>query len=240
LSGSIFPNAAWRLTWALNTLKDVDEQIQLPGFYDEVIPPTERDLELLALLPEEGEHLLDTYGLHGFLKDLKGGVELQREAVFQPTCTICGLRAGYQGKGTKTVMPAEAMAKVDFRLVPEQMPEDVVQQLRQHLDSYGYGDIEVTYLGGEPPARTDPDDPFLQLVVQCAEEVYGQPQIISPMIGGSGPNHAFIHSLGVPVATAGAGYPDSRVHAPNENLVIEHFVNGVRHTARIVAYFAET
>jgi acetylornithine deacetylase/succinyl-diaminopimelate desuccinylase-like protein len=239
LSGSIFPNAAWRLTWALNTLKDVDEHIQLPGFYDKVIPPTERDLELLALLPEESEHLLETYGLNGFLKDLKGGVELQREAVFQPTCTICGLRAGYQGKGTKTVMPAEAMAKVDFRLVPDQMPQEVVQQLREHLDTNGFGDIEVTYLGGEPPARTDPDDPFLQLVVQSAKEVYGQPQIISPIIGGSGPNHAFIHTLGVPVATAGAGYPDTRAHAPNENLVIEHFLNGVRHTARIVTDFAE-
>jgi len=239
LSGSIFPNAAWRLTWALNTLKDFDERIQLPGFYDKVLPPTERDLELLALLPEESDHLRESYGLHGFLKDLQGGVELQREAVFQPTCTICGLRSGYQGKGTKTVMPAEAMAKVDFRLVPEQMPEEVVQQLREHLDSHGFGDIEVTYLGGEPPARTDPDDPFLQLVVNSAEEVYGQAQIISPMIGGSGPNHAFIHTLDVPVATAGAGYPDAQVHAPNENLVIDHFVDGVRHTARIVSYFAE-
>jgi acetylornithine deacetylase/succinyl-diaminopimelate desuccinylase-like protein len=239
LSGSIFPNAAWRLAWALNTLKDFEEHIQLPGFYDKVLPPTERDLELLALLPDESDHLRETYGLHGFLKDLQGGIELKREAVFQPTCTICGLRSGYQGKGTKTVMPAEAMAKVDFRLVPDQMPEDVVQQLREHLDSHGFGDIEVTYLGGEPPARTDPDDPFLQLVVNSAEEVYGQSQIISPMIGGSGPNHAFIHTLGVPVATAGAGYPDTRAHAPNENLVIDHFINAIRHTARIVAYFAE-
>jgi acetylornithine deacetylase/succinyl-diaminopimelate desuccinylase-like protein len=239
LSGSIFPNAAWRLTWALSTLKDLDEHIQLPDFYEKVLPPTDRDLELLALLPNESDHLRETFGLHGFLKDLQGGIELKREAVFQPTCTICGLRSGYQGKGTKTVMPAEAMAKVDFRLVPEQMPEDVVKQLRDHLDSHGFGDVEVSYLGGEPPARTDPDDPFLQLVVNSAEEVYGQPQIISPMIGGSGPNHAFIHTLGVPVATAGAGYPDTRAHAPNENLVIDHFVKAIRHTARIVAYFSE-
>jgi acetylornithine deacetylase/succinyl-diaminopimelate desuccinylase-like protein len=112
--------------------------------------------------------------------------------------------------------------------------------LREHLDSQGFGDIEVTYLGGEPPARTDPDDPFLQLVVNSAEEVYGQPQLITPIIGGSGPNHAFIHTLDVPVATAGAGYPDARAHAPNENLVIDHFVDGIRHTARIVAYFADS
>jgi acetylornithine deacetylase/succinyl-diaminopimelate desuccinylase-like protein len=239
LGGSIFPNAAWRLTWALNTLKDVEERIQLPGFYDKVQPPTERDLELLAQLPEKSDHLRKTYGLHGFLKDLQGGVELRREEVFQPTCTICGLKSGYQGAGSKTVLPAEAMAKVDFRLVPDQTPDDVLKQLRQHLDNHGYGDIEITYLGGEPPARTDPDDPFLQLVVTSAEEVYGVPQIVAPMIGGSGPNHAFIHTLGVPVATAGAGYPDTRAHAPNENLIIDHFVDAIRHTARILAYFAE-
>jgi acetylornithine deacetylase/succinyl-diaminopimelate desuccinylase-like protein len=239
LGGSIFPNAAWRLTWALNTLKDWDEHIKLPGFYDKVKSPTERDIELLGKLPEESDYLLKTYHLNGFLKDLRGGVDLQREAVFQPTCTICGLKSGYQGSGSKTVLPAEAMAKVDFRLVPDQTPEDVLQQLRAHLDDHGFGDIEITYLGGEPPARTDPDDPFLQMVVRSAEEVYGVPQIIAPMSGGSGPNHAFIHTLGVPVATAGAGYPETKAHAPNENLVIDNFVDAVRHTARIMAYFAE-
>jgi acetylornithine deacetylase/succinyl-diaminopimelate desuccinylase-like protein len=239
LGGSIFPNAAWRLTWSLNKLKDWDDRIKLPGFYDKVIPPTERDIELLSQLPDESDYLLKAYELNGFLKDLRGGVELQREAVFQPTCTICGLSSGYQGSGSKTVLPSEAMAKVDFRLVPDQTPEDVLQQLRTHLDSHGFGDISITYLGGEPPARTDPDDPFLQLVVTSAEEVYGVPQLIAPMVGGSGPNHAFIHTLGVPVATAGLGYPDTKAHAPNENLVIENFVDGVRHTARIMAYFAK-
>ena len=85
--------------------------------------------------------------------------------------------------------------------------------------------------------ETDPDDPFLQLVVNSAVEVYGVPQLISPLVGGSGPNHAFIHGLGVPVATAGLGYPGSNVHAPNENIVIDYFVRGARHTARVLGYF---
>ena len=237
VGGSIFPNAAWRLVWALNTLKDSDEQIHLPGFYDNVLPPSDRDLELLALLPEENEHLLQTYGLNGFLKDLKGGVPLQREQVFVPTCTICGLTAGYQGPGTKTVLPAEAKAKVDFRLVPDQTPQEVLKQLRQHLDAHGFGDVEITFMGGNPGARTDPDDPFLQMVVQTAEDVYGMPMIIAPMVGGSGPNYAFTHVLKVPVATAGIGYPESNAHAPNENIIIENFVQGVRHTARIIDAF---
>jgi acetylornithine deacetylase/succinyl-diaminopimelate desuccinylase-like protein len=237
LGGSIFPNAAWRLLWALNSLKGPDEKILLPGFYDKVIPPSARDLELLQALPDESEELKNTYQLDKFLKGLEGSLELKREAVFTPTCTICGLTSGYQGPGSKTVLPAHASAKVDFRLVPDQMPEDVLRQLRDHLDSNGFEDISIMNLGCEPPGRTDPDDPFLQMVVQTAEEVYGVQQLIAPMSGGSGPNHAFIHTLGLPIATAGVGYPGSNVHAPNENLVIENFVKGVQHTARILYHF---
>ena len=239
LGGSIFPNAAWRLIWALGTLKDRDEHIQLPGFYDKVIAPTQEDINLLAQLPDEAEYLRETYGLSGFLKDLQGGTTLKIEEVFKPTCTICGVTTGYQGPGSKTVLPAEASAKVDFRLVPDQHPDDVLQQLRQHLDNEGFGDVEITYLGGEPAGRTDPADPFLQMVVETAKDVYGVPQLINPMIGGSGPNHMVQETLQVPIATAGVSYPGARAHAPNENLVIENFVNGVRHTARIIAKFGE-
>lgn len=235
--GSIFPNAAWRLTWALNSLKTPDEQIRIPGFYDKVVPPSERDLQLLEKLPDPADEYKERFGLQGFIKGIEGGQELKREAIFTPTCTICGLTSGYQGPGSKTVLPSEASAKVDFRLIPNQDPQEVLLQLRNHLNNEGFSDIEITFLGGEAPARTDPDDPFLQMVVESAREVYGVPMMIQPMSGGSGPNHAFIHHLNVPVATAGVGYPDSRAHAPNENLVIENFVDGVKHTARILVNF---
>jgi acetylornithine deacetylase/succinyl-diaminopimelate desuccinylase-like protein len=237
LGGSIFPNPAWRLTWALNSLKGVDERIRLPGFYDKVRPPSQRDLDLLAQVPEQGEAWKRIYGLDGFIKGLEGGLELQREAIFSPTCTICGLTSGYQGPGTKTVLPARASAKVDFRLVPDQDPEEVVLQLRDHLDAEGFSDIEITYLGGEAPARTDLDDPFLNMVVETAREVYGVPQRIEPMSGGSGPNHPFIHDLGLPVASAGLGYPEGNVHAPNENIRIDLFEKAVKHSARIIQGF---
>jgi acetylornithine deacetylase/succinyl-diaminopimelate desuccinylase-like protein len=240
LGGSIFPNAAWRLVWALATLKGPDERIRLPGFYDKARPPSARDLELLAMLPDESEDLIKRYGLAGFIKGLTGGTELVREEVFTPTCTICGITSGYQGPGSKTVLPARASAKVDFRLIPDMTPEDVLRQLREHLDREGFTDVQITDLGGEEAARTDPDDPFLQLVVRSATEVYGRPQLIAPLTGGSGPNHLFVGDLGLPVATAGVGYPGGQVHAPNEHLVISNFVAGVRHTARILSKFAES
>jgi acetylornithine deacetylase/succinyl-diaminopimelate desuccinylase-like protein len=236
-TGSIFQNAAWRLIWALRSIKGNDELIRLPGFYDRVIPPTERDLELLSALPDPTSYYHEHYGIDGYLKSIEGGLELRKEMVFVPTCTVCGLTAGYQGEGSKTVLPARASAKVDFRLVPEQRPDEVLEQLRTHLDDGGFSDVEIKWLGGGPPGRTDPDDPFLQLVVSSAEEVYGTPQIIEPIVGGSGPNHAFLHDLELPVATAGIGYPGTRAHAPNENIVIDYFVKGAKHSARILGMF---
>ena len=150
LGGSIFPNPAWRLVWALNTLKGPDEKILLPGFYDDIKPPSARDRQLMEALPEVAEEYKERYGVTHFLKGLTGGVELRIAEVFEPTCTICGLTSGYQGPGSKTVLPARASAKVDFRLVPDQMPEKVLEQLRQHLDSQGFQDVQIKYLGGEP------------------------------------------------------------------------------------------
>jgi acetylornithine deacetylase/succinyl-diaminopimelate desuccinylase-like protein len=239
LAGGIFPNAAWRLTWALASLKGPDEKIRIPGFYDKVVPPSPRDLELLEQLPEVAESYKQTYGVERFIKGLSGGAELHREEVFSPTCTICGLTSGYQGPGTKTVQPAEARAKVDFRLVPDQDPEEVFDLLKAHLAAEGFGDVEARWLGGEPPGRTDPDDPFVQMVAECARPVYGQPQLIEPLNGGSGPIHAFITHLDVPVATSGVGYPGGRIHAPNEHILIDHLSKGIKHTARIVLGFAE-
>jgi acetylornithine deacetylase/succinyl-diaminopimelate desuccinylase-like protein len=237
LGGSIFPNAAWRLVWALNTLKGPDERIRIPGHYDTVRPPSQRDIELMEALPEVADEYKQRYGLDHFLKGLTGGVELRLEEVFVPTCTICGLTSGYQGVGAKTVLPAKASAKVDFRLVPDQTPQQVLEQLRGHLDAEGFSDVQVTFLGGEAPARTDPDDPFVKLVVDSAEDVYGQPMQVVPMIGGSGPNHAFTEYLRVPIVTAGIGHPGSQAHAPNENIRLDLYLKGAQHIARILKAF---
>jgi acetylornithine deacetylase/succinyl-diaminopimelate desuccinylase-like protein len=239
LGGSIFPNAAWRLVWALSTLKGEDERIRIQGFYDGVQQPSARDWELMQALPEVAQEYKSRYGVKQFIKGLTGGVDLRVEEVFTPTCTICGLTSGYQGPGSKTVLPARASAKVDFRLVPDQDPDDIREKLRTHLDDHGFSDIQITDLGGDPPARTDPDDPFIQLVARLAEEVYETPMQLVPLVGGSGPSHPFVHDLGLPVATAGLGYPDTKAHAPNENIRIDLFLKHARHMARIIKEFSK-
>jgi len=239
LGGSIFPNAAWRLTWALASLKGVDERILIPGFYDDVVPPSARDRELMAKLPDVADEYKQRYGVKEFIKGLKGGTGLKIEEVFTPTCTICGLNSGYQGPGSKTVQPARASAKVDFRLVPTQKPEDILKKLRAHLNAQGFGDVEITFLGGEPAARTDPDDPFIKIVVDTSTEIYGVPMEIVPMVGGSGPSHPFVHDLGLPVATMGLGYPDTKAHAPNENIRLDLYLKHAKHTVRVINEFAK-
>ena len=237
LGGSILANAAWRLTWALGTLKGADERVRLPGFYDAVKPPSARDRELMEALPDTAPEYRRRFQVDRFLRGLEGGVELRLAEVFEPTCTICGLTAGYQGPGPKTVLPAQASAKIDFRLVPDQTPQEVRVQLRRHLDAHGFPDVEIADLGSEPPARTDPDHPFLRQVSELAAPVYGVPMPIVPMTGGSGPNHPFVHELGLPVATAGLGYPGGLVHAPNENIRLDLYLKHAKHMARLMEAF---
>jgi acetylornithine deacetylase/succinyl-diaminopimelate desuccinylase-like protein len=190
-------------------------------------------------LPDVAEVYKKQYGVKEFIKGIKGGTDLKMEEVFTPTCTICGLTSGYQGPGSKTVQPARASAKVDFRLVPDQKPEDIAAKLRLHLDNEGFSDIKITLLGGEPAARTDPDDPFIKIVVDTAEEVFESPMEIVPMVGGSGPSYPFVHDLGLPVATMGLGYPDTHTHAPNENIRLDLYLKHAQHMARVIKEFAK-
>jgi len=240
LGGSIFPNAAWRLIWALNSLKDQDENILIHDFYNDVLPPGELEIELFKQIPNMGDIYKKRYDIKQFIKGLQDGVDLNIAEAFLPTCTICGLTSGYQGEGSKTVLPAKASAKIDFRLVPDQTPERVLKLLRDHFDKQGFEDIKIKFLGGEAPARTDPNDRFVKMVAESATSVYGMPMMMVPMVGGSGPNHLFIDHLKVPVVTAGVSYPGSQNHAPNENIRIKDFIKGTRHMVRIIKNFGNS
>jgi acetylornithine deacetylase/succinyl-diaminopimelate desuccinylase-like protein len=231
------PNAAWRLIWALNSIKGPDERIRIPGFYDTAAPPTESDLRLLDAMPSNEEHTRETYSVREFVGGHTG--EAYKRAVYQPTANVAGIGAGWQGAGSKTVTPAAALAKMDFRLVPGQDPRDVLAQLRQHLDAQGFGDVEVTYLGGERAGTTPPEEPFVQLTARTAAEVYGQPAVIKPLIGGSGPMHAFREYLRTPIVTLGCGDPESRAHSPNESIAIEQFVLATQHMAHLLLAYGE-
>lgn len=231
--GAAVPNAAWRLVWALSTLKDAGERVRIPGFYDAVRPPTEIEESFLRAAPSEEQEVLDSLEVKDFVCGVRG-YDYTRRMILEPTCTINGILSGYTGEGTKTVLPAQASAKLDIRLVPDQDPNVIAESLRQHLKTEGFGDIEVWTSAGEFPARSDASHPFVEIVRSTAREVYGQEPVVLPNMAGTQPLHPMMSILNVPMASAGMYYPDARAHAPDENIRLEDFVLGTKHVAAII------
>ena len=231
--GTIVPNPAWRLVWALSSIKDANENILIEGFYDDVRPPTPQETEAIKAMPSNEKELLGDLQIEGFLKGLSG-VDLQLYSILQPACTINGLISGYTGEGSKTVLPCYAHAKMDFRLVPDQRPEDIIAKLRRHLDTHGFADVNLSAVEGEKPARTSLDSPFVKIVSDSARYTYGAEPIIKPSMTGSGPMFSFTEILGIPVASSGVSYPDSRPHAPDENIRLADFIMGAKYIAAVL------
>ncbi|TVY07096.1 M20/M25/M40 family metallo-hydrolase [Paenibacillus cremeus] len=233
LNGAIIENPAWRLVWALSTLKNRGEEVLIDGFYDRVATITDGERRLLEKQVYPEKETLSRYGLDQFLLGLSG-MPLKEKLIFQPTCTICGMVSGYTGKGSKTVLPSEARAKLDFRLVPDQDPEEIVQLLRAHLDLHGFEDIEIVARKGSRAAKTDPAHPLVQQVMKAAEAVSGKAPQIVLMNPGSGPMYQLCQQFGIPTVGFGVGNSDSRKHAPNENIFIRDYVTGIKMAAAVI------
>jgi len=232
----LVPSPVWRLVWALSTLKNEKEGILIDGFYDNVEAPLKEEMKCLEDIPFEEEEEKKELGLKTFLHNLSGVKALQA-LLYQPTCTINGFLSGYTGAGSKTVLPNKAMAKLDFRLVARQTPNEIVEKLRRHLKKRGFEDIKVIMHGSTEPTKTPIADRFVQTVVKTAERVYGGKAVIYPTSAGSGPMHLFRNLLGYPVISVGCGHPESNGHAPNENLRVDSFVKGTKFMAAIMQNF---
>jgi acetylornithine deacetylase/succinyl-diaminopimelate desuccinylase-like protein len=157
---------------------------------------------------------------------------------FEPTLTICGLEAGYTGEGAKTVLPKEARAKLDFRLVPHLTPDLVYDLLRKHLDRRGFTDIEILRFSAEHSARTQPSAAIVQAAIRAARIVYGHEPVLDPSSGGSGPMYPLSTLLGIPAVCAGTGYPGARAHAPNEHLRLDDYWQCQRFIGHLIREFA--
>ncbi|HEX8807165.1 MAG TPA: M20/M25/M40 family metallo-hydrolase, partial [Candidatus Aquilonibacter sp.] len=167
----VLPNAAWRLIEALATLRDRDGNVTIDGFSDGLVGPTPRQRELLRNLPDETLGYREEYGIERFVAGRE--VLAMREAVFMPTCNISGIWAGHIEHGSKTVIPATAHVRIDFRLAPDQDPQRCLRALSAHLARHGFGDIEVHQSQGERAACSDPDHPFISLAIDVLRERYG-------------------------------------------------------------------
>jgi acetylornithine deacetylase/succinyl-diaminopimelate desuccinylase-like protein len=224
--GAVVDNPLWRLAKAVSSLRDENGKILIDGFYDTVRPASSADLQAVANIPDESGALAKAYGIGGFLENASGARFFERLCL-EPALNVNGFHGGYGEAGSKTVLPKEGFVKLDFRLVPDQQPQDVLAQLRRHLQKIGLPDVEVIELEtSEMAARSDLNHPFMQAAIETARAVYGLEPVVQPSAGGSGPMHPFIEYIGVPVVCAGISNHKSFVHAPNENIVKAHFEKG--------------
>ena len=235
----LVPNPAWRLVWALGTLKDENDRLTMDGLMGYVAEPPDEDMELLERIPFDDEEMKEDLGLPELLGGVKG-TEAVRSLLYSPTCTICGMVAGYTGEGSKTVLPSEAGVKLDFRLVPNLKPEVVLELLRKHLDRRGFDDVEIVGFSAEHPAKSSPDAPVARAAILAATIVYGQEPVVYPSMAGSGPMYPLSTALGIPaVSGLGVGHAQSRIHAPNENIRVEDYFQAVKFTGEFIRVFSE-
>ncbi|MDG7014131.1 MAG: M20/M25/M40 family metallo-hydrolase [Nitrososphaerota archaeon] len=230
------PSAPWRMVKLLNTLKDENERITVPGWYDDVSTLSEDELQVLQMMPFDGRGLRSGYGAAGFVGGMTDD-QAKKALVQRPTGNIAGIWAGYTGPGSKTVLPKEIHVKMDFRLVPEQDPDDLLKKLRKHLDGNGFSDVEVKVESMEPAARTSYKHPFAQAAIAAAEHVYGKRPIVQLGSPGTGPLYLFTRKYNMPSVDIGVSGEDGGIHAPNENLKLENLRRGILWIAETIERF---
>ncbi len=230
----IIPSPAWRLVQLLAALKPGDD-VAIPGFDAMAVKPDAGEMALLRQIPFDEEGMRRNAGITSFVRGLTG-IDLVKQFFFAPTFNLSGITSGYQGAGHKTVLPAEARAKFDIRLVPDMEPADVLARLRRFLDERGFGDVAIENTEGYLPARTPHTDPMVEIVRRSSVEAWGE-IVVYPLTIASGPMYLFRRWM--PCAGIGVGNATSNIHAPNENVVIEDYHTGARHVAALLRMMGE-
>lgn len=220
------PSAPWRMIRLLNMIKDENERILIPGWYDHVENLSEEEEKILEEQPFDADSFLKTYGANGFVSGINA-LQAKKALARRPTANIAGIWAGYTGPGSKTVLPKEIHCKMDFRLVPNQDPQDLLSKLKNFLVEKGYDDVEVIVESVEPAARTSFKDPFVQACERAAEKVYGKKGVVKISEAGTGPLYVFTKRYGVPAIMIGVSPHDNFAHAPNENIRIDLLEKGM-------------
>jgi len=231
--GGAAPNPLQAVAEIVSALKDRDGHIQIPGFYDRVVPPSAKEREAWDRLPfDERDYIDKEMGA----RELVGepGIPLFERLWARPTFEVHGIRGGFTGEGAKTVIPARAVAKISTRLVADQDPVEAAGQLKQAIAKACPRGVtaELRVLHSAPPSLVNPDNLFIHAAADAMSEIFGKPTVYIRS-GGSIPIvAAFEQSLGIPSVMMGFGLPDDNLHAPNEKLHLPNFYRGIEAVAR--------
>lgn len=227
----------WRLVHALASIFDPETgEVLIDGWYDDWAPPDEDDESFLreeAMFFDREEYQRQLGARHLSTED---NLDLLRRAHFGASANICGLQAGYTGEGGKTIVPAEAMAKLDFRCPPRLEPERQLEKLKRHLDERGYADIEVlVHTARKNPYKTPAREIISRATIRAAERVFGT----RPLVQGVSIQGIIMLSIPHPAVLSGFGAPENNLHAPNENMPINRYIQGIKYAAAIMHEYAK-
>lgn len=238
MNAAIVKNPAWRLIWALSTMKNEDDVITIDGFYDDIEKPTEQDMLYLKKFNYNEKLMKESMGIDKFINNLTD-MELKEKYLYQPTCNIAGFESGYIGEGAKTVLPSFAMCKMDLRLVEGQDADRVIEQIRKHLDIRGFTDIEVVSLSGKNPYRTDTESAIVKASLESAKEIYGMEPSVYRNSPGTTAMGTFCGPAGIPAVSFGIDHAEGNIHAPNENIYVKDYIDGIKMTAAVIDKFSK-
>ncbi|NCF49544.1 MAG: M20/M25/M40 family metallo-hydrolase, partial [Bacteroidetes bacterium] len=208
--GGVMPNAIWKLVHLLSTMKNPDGTITIEGLHDPVIPPTHDERSAAANLPLNLPEFLSSTGMAEL--DAPADRPFYDRLMFHPTLTINGLHGGYGGPGSKTVLPCEAVAKCDIRLVEAMTPEQALACVRAHVERHA-PDVEFVPMGGMLPSKTPLDEPLADAVIAAVTKAHGIPPLLYPVVGGSLPDYVFTKILGLPAFVTPYANADEANHA---------------------------
>jgi acetylornithine deacetylase/succinyl-diaminopimelate desuccinylase-like protein len=238
LYGGAVPNPLNILARILGQLHDEQGRVQLPGFYDDVVELSEEDARQHAALPFDEAAFLASAGIAAPVGEA-GRSTLERIWT-RPTCDINGLWGGYTGPGTKTVIPAEAHAKVSFRLVPDQDPARILEGLGAFVAARTPADCrtEIVSHGSSAALRIPTGSPFVQAALRALARAFDRPPVLIGMGGSIPAVEAIKRLLGMDSLLVGFGLADDRVHSPNEKFEVRCFERGILTHAALLAEFA--
>lgn len=231
LFGGMIRNPLQVLSWILSRLKDENERILIPEFYQDVQTITEQTRKDIASLPSQETALLKETGVSHLISE-KDFTPLETNWT-RPTLDICGMWGGYQAAGAKTIIPAEAGAKVSIRIVANQDPKKVAKQFSDYVKSLCPKEttVEVNLFKGASAVYVDRDHPYLEKVARAYEKGFGK-KVIFKREGASIPVcETFQEVLKAPLILIGLGLPDDRLHSPNEKISLSNFFGGIKGAA---------
>ncbi len=228
--GNVLPQPAWELIDLLHSLRGPDGRAVFPGFYDDVRSPTPKEQAMMREIPFDRQSFLAEHGLDE--SPISDGADYYRRLTFEPTFNIAGLASGYSGEGTKTIIPARAVAKIDFRLVADQDPDAVFEAFARAVAERNPRAV-VRRLAATPPSLTDPSLPVSKTIVGAVRESWDVEPVISAL-GGTLPDYVFTRILNAPSVIVPYANHDEHNHAPDENLRLDCFFSGTRTTLHVL------